>query len=200
MNMPRGQFRRRPVARFVPNPKLKFLDQCHEVMRFKQLAAQTEETYLQWIRRFFLFHRYGDTRMCRGQTPVRARRRHLPLPRRHVPERRLRRGLRPPAPSRTPDPLRQHLSGNRPALGSGLARAGNAFALPSRDGSRSPWPRIAALHPPRVPALATMRPIHEAFAPIRGNRLNRNDAVGIGEHTRPRVFRPAPRRSEEGAT
>jgi hypothetical protein len=33
------------------------------VMRFKQLAARTEETYLQWIRRFILFHRYGDTRM-----------------------------------------------------------------------------------------------------------------------------------------
>ena len=26
-------------------------------MRFKQLAARTEETYLQWIRRFILFHR-----------------------------------------------------------------------------------------------------------------------------------------------
>jgi hypothetical protein len=63
MNMPRGQFTGRPLTRYVPNPKLKFLDQCHEVMRFKQLAARTEETYLQWIRRFILFHRYGDTRM-----------------------------------------------------------------------------------------------------------------------------------------
>jgi hypothetical protein len=63
MNRGRGQFRGRPVARFVPNPKLKFLDQCHEVMRFKQLAARTEETYLQWIRRFILFHRReGDDR------------------------------------------------------------------------------------------------------------------------------------------
>jgi hypothetical protein len=61
MNMGRGQFRGRPVARFVPNPKLKFLDQYHEVMRFKQLAARTEETYLQWIRRFVLFHRRSKT-------------------------------------------------------------------------------------------------------------------------------------------
>jgi hypothetical protein len=26
-------------------------------MRFKQLARRSEETYLQWIRRFILFHR-----------------------------------------------------------------------------------------------------------------------------------------------
>jgi integron integrase len=57
MNMGSGEFQGQPVARLVPNPKLKFLDQCHEVMRFKQLAHRTEETYLQWIRRFILFHR-----------------------------------------------------------------------------------------------------------------------------------------------
>lgn len=55
MNQPPAP-RRRP-DRFVPNPKLKFLDQCREVMRFRQLAYRTEETYLQWIRRFILFHR-----------------------------------------------------------------------------------------------------------------------------------------------
>jgi integron integrase len=47
----------RPKEGFLPNPKLKFLDQCREVMRFKQLSRRTEETYLQWIRRFILFHR-----------------------------------------------------------------------------------------------------------------------------------------------
>ncbi len=46
-----------PRERIVPNPKLKFLDQCREVMRFKQLARRSEETYIQWIRRFILFHR-----------------------------------------------------------------------------------------------------------------------------------------------
>ena len=34
----------RPVARFIPNPKLKFLDQCREVLRFKQMSPRTEET------------------------------------------------------------------------------------------------------------------------------------------------------------
>jgi integrase len=47
----------RPREGFIPNPKLKFLDQCREVMRFKQFSRRTEETYLQWIRRFILFHR-----------------------------------------------------------------------------------------------------------------------------------------------
>lgn len=47
----------RPAGRFLPNPKLKFLEQCQEVMRYKQLARRTEETYIQWIRRFILFHR-----------------------------------------------------------------------------------------------------------------------------------------------
>ena len=42
---------------FLPNPKLKFLDQCREVMRFRQLSHRTEETYIQWIRRYILFHR-----------------------------------------------------------------------------------------------------------------------------------------------
>ena len=48
---------RKPLGRLLPNPKLKFLDQCREVMRFKQLSHRTEETYRQWIRRFILFHR-----------------------------------------------------------------------------------------------------------------------------------------------
>jgi len=64
---------RRPLGRLVPNPKLKFLEQCREVMRFKQLSHRTEETYLQWIRRFILFHRraapvgaHGVTRPTAG--------------------------------------------------------------------------------------------------------------------------------------
>jgi len=35
----------RPVARFVPNPKLRFLDQFREVLRFKQMSLRTEESY-----------------------------------------------------------------------------------------------------------------------------------------------------------
>lgn len=41
---------------FVPNPKLKLLDQVSEVMRFKHLSLRTEEAYRQWIKRFILFH------------------------------------------------------------------------------------------------------------------------------------------------
>ena len=52
-----GERPRQPLERLVPNPKLKLLDQVQEVMRLKQLARRSEETYIQWIRRFILFHR-----------------------------------------------------------------------------------------------------------------------------------------------
>jgi hypothetical protein len=56
MNAPSGSADfRRPVGRFLPNPKLRFLDQCREVLRFKQFAARTEETYVDWIRRFIVW-------------------------------------------------------------------------------------------------------------------------------------------------
>src|ERR1017187_8167354 len=37
-----GERPRQPLERLVPNPKLKFMEQCREVMRFKQLAHRTE--------------------------------------------------------------------------------------------------------------------------------------------------------------
>jgi hypothetical protein len=46
---------RRPVGRFIPNPKRRFLDQCREVLRFKQMALRTEEAYVDWIRRFIVW-------------------------------------------------------------------------------------------------------------------------------------------------
>ena len=42
---------------FVPNPKARLFDQVREVMRFHHYALRTEEAYLQWIRRFLVFHR-----------------------------------------------------------------------------------------------------------------------------------------------
>ena len=45
----------RPVARLVPNPKLRFLDQCREVLRFKQMSPRTEKAYVDWIRRFIVW-------------------------------------------------------------------------------------------------------------------------------------------------
>src|SRR5258708_7282083 len=33
------------------------MDQCREAMRFHRLALRSEEAYLQWIKRFIVFHR-----------------------------------------------------------------------------------------------------------------------------------------------
>src|SRR6267378_1727851 len=41
---------------FIPNPKLKLLDQVSEVMRFKHYSIRTEATYRDWIKRFIFFH------------------------------------------------------------------------------------------------------------------------------------------------
>jgi integron integrase len=45
-----------PLERFIPNPKLRFMDQCREVMRFRRLARSSEQAYLEWIKRFIFFH------------------------------------------------------------------------------------------------------------------------------------------------
>jgi hypothetical protein len=46
----------KPREGFIPNPKLKLLEQVSEVMRFKHYSFRTETTYREWIRRFILFH------------------------------------------------------------------------------------------------------------------------------------------------
>ena len=46
----------RPPEGFIPNPKLKLLDQVSEVMRFKHCSIRTETSYRDWIKRFILFH------------------------------------------------------------------------------------------------------------------------------------------------
>jgi len=45
----------RPQSRLIPNARLKFLDQCREVMRFKRFSPRTEEAYVHWIRQFILW-------------------------------------------------------------------------------------------------------------------------------------------------
>ena len=45
-----------PPDGFIPNPKLKLLDQVSEVMRFKHHSLRTEQAYRQWIKRFIFFH------------------------------------------------------------------------------------------------------------------------------------------------
>jgi hypothetical protein len=56
---PDGDWEQRLVARagLVPNPKARLKAQFHEVCRFKHLAVRSEEAYLQWIKRFIVFHR-----------------------------------------------------------------------------------------------------------------------------------------------
>src|SRR5262245_59872079 len=41
----------------IANPKARLLDQVREVLRFHHYAIPTEQAYLQWIRRFLIFHR-----------------------------------------------------------------------------------------------------------------------------------------------
>lgn len=52
--------RREPLESLVPNPKLKLLDQCREVMRFKHWSRRTETSYVGWIERFVRFCRRPD--------------------------------------------------------------------------------------------------------------------------------------------
>ena len=44
------------LAAVIPNPKSKLLDQVREVIRVKHYSLRTEETYVQWIKRFIFFH------------------------------------------------------------------------------------------------------------------------------------------------
>ena len=64
------------MERFIPNPKLKFMEQCREVMRFRHLALRSEQAYLAWIKRFIFFH---DKRHPKdmGEPEVRAFLTHL---------------------------------------------------------------------------------------------------------------------------
>ena len=43
-------------AEVVPNPKARLLDQVREVIRCKHYSIRTEDAYVQWIKRFILFH------------------------------------------------------------------------------------------------------------------------------------------------
>ena len=38
-----------PPEGFIPNPKLKLLEQVSEVMRFKHYSIRSETTYQEWI-------------------------------------------------------------------------------------------------------------------------------------------------------
>ena len=69
-----------PLERFIPNPKLKFMEQCREVMRFRRLALRSEQAYLEWIKRFILFHQKRHPNDM-GEPEVRAFLTHLAVQR-----------------------------------------------------------------------------------------------------------------------
>ena len=61
----------RPREGFIPNPKLKLLDQVSEVMRFKHYSLRTERTYREWIKRYIFFHGKRHPReMCKYVFPA----------------------------------------------------------------------------------------------------------------------------------
>jgi integrase len=45
------------AAFVVANPKAKLLDQLREVLRVKHYSRRTEKTYVEWARRYLVFHR-----------------------------------------------------------------------------------------------------------------------------------------------
>src|SRR5262249_10850503 len=44
-----------PVAGLAPTAS-PFLNRCHEILRVRHYALRTEECYVQWIKKFILFH------------------------------------------------------------------------------------------------------------------------------------------------
>ena len=40
---------------FVPNPKLKLMEQVREICRLKHFSLRTEQSYSAWIKRFLIF-------------------------------------------------------------------------------------------------------------------------------------------------
>lgn len=47
-----------PITReaIIPNPKKRLLDQVREVVRLKHYSIRTEQTYIDWIKRYIFFH------------------------------------------------------------------------------------------------------------------------------------------------
>jgi integron integrase len=73
--------RRNPRELLIPNPKLRFMDQCREVMRFLHFSLRTEEAYTHWIRRFIVWSGKRHPREM-GEAEVRAFLTHLAAERR----------------------------------------------------------------------------------------------------------------------
>jgi len=50
-------------------PKKKLLDQVREVIRLKHYSIRTEEAYVNWIRRYILFHNKRHPREMGSPSP-----------------------------------------------------------------------------------------------------------------------------------
>lgn len=44
------------IKKFIPDPKLKLMDQVRQVLRYHHYAYRTEQTYCEWILRYIKFH------------------------------------------------------------------------------------------------------------------------------------------------
>ena len=51
----------------VPNPKKKLLDQVREVIQLKHYSIRTEQTYVDWIKRYIFFHGKRHPREMKGK-------------------------------------------------------------------------------------------------------------------------------------
>ena len=60
---------RRRLEGFRPNPAARLLDQCREVLRFHHFSYRTEQSYVDWIRRFIVFHNKRHPKEM-GQTEI----------------------------------------------------------------------------------------------------------------------------------
>ena len=49
------QRRQKALGKLTPNPKATLEQQLHEVMRFFHYSPRTEETYVDWVRRFIVW-------------------------------------------------------------------------------------------------------------------------------------------------
>src|SRR5438093_6720210 len=64
LDMTKASGSTRPVL--IPNPKARLFDQVREVMRFHHYSLRTEKAYLQWIRRYAVFHRRPSPNPSQG--------------------------------------------------------------------------------------------------------------------------------------
>lgn len=64
----------------APTPKPKLLDQVRTVIRLRRMSIRTEEAYVQWIKRFILFHRMRHPREM-GEAEIRDFLAHLAVDR-----------------------------------------------------------------------------------------------------------------------